>query len=672
MVRIWKPIRSALTLARSLRIRRPRASHGLVQIICVALLCSWSLPLASDESSTTSNGPTINGEEELDAALRHAAKSALGGRDGTIILMDPRTGRVRAVVNERVAFEEAFPPGSAIKPFTLLAALRAGLIDDQMRMLCRERYARSDFEAHCAHPRFKPPFNPAQALAHSCNYYFSKIGEQLSASAFNSTLSLFGLGVRTNNFAGREATGMLPRGDWRISNALGDDPQLLVTPVQLITAYSALINGGHLYATQASGDFKPQERARLQVAPAHRALLLKGLRGAIAYGTAARAGLNSLSAEVYGKTGTSTPVDDFRTSHGWFVGFASAQNSNAQPAPESIRLAVLVFLRRANGTECAELSRPIFEEYARRQLKGAEGPGLLAEGANLRARFGPIASSSSQVRVRLAREGVTVAVSLDDYVFGVLAAEVSIEDEAEALKAHAVASRTYAIKNMRRHGRDGYDFCSSTHCQRYLHVRNESARVDFYHLLRRAITETAGEVLRDGEGRIADAYFSANCGGQTANLESLWGARAPVHLRGVRDEYCSSVAGRNWTDSMTSAQLVGALNNDPRSDVGARLEEVRIVKRDRSGRVEWIALEGERRRLLRGWDFKIIVGRTLGWNRLKSTRFDVARRGASFIFHGSGFGHGLGLCQSGAHVMAGRGASYRQILNHYFPGAGLK
>src|SRR5205807_8769263 len=68
----------------------------------------------------------------------------------------------------------------------------------------------------------------------------------------------------------------------------------------------------------------------------------------------------------------------------------------------------------------------------------------------------------------------------------------------------------------------------------------------------------------------------------------------------------------------------------------------------------------------------IIVGRVLGWNVLKSSRFEIARNGSNFIFHGSGFGHGLGLCQEGAHVMAARGAGYQKILEKYFPGTIIK
>ena len=104
-------------------------------------------------------------------------------------------------------------------------------------------------------------------------------------------------------------------------------------------------------------------------------------------------------------------------------------------------------------------------------------------------------------------------------------------------------------------------------------------------------------------------------------------------------------------------------NNHIGREPRARLDSVRVVRRDRTGRAELVELAGERRKRLRGWDFKIIVGRTLGWNVLKSSRFDVARAGSAFVFHGTGFGHGLGLCQAGAHRMASRGASYREIMD---------
>jgi hypothetical protein len=147
-------------------------------------------------------------------------------------------------------------------------------------------------------------------------------------------------------------------------------------------------------------------------------------------------------------------------------------------------------------------------------------------------------------------------------------------------------------------------------------------------------------------------------------------AHPPSHLRGVSDEACSA-ADESWTDVIPSASLLRALRADERSDVGARLDGVRVTRRDASGRAELIELTGARRRHLRGWDFKIIVGRTLGWSVLKSSRFEVTRAGSAYVFRGTGFGHGLGLCQAGAHVSASRGASYRQILSRYFPGTSV-
>jgi SpoIID/LytB domain protein len=205
-----------------------------------------------------------------------------------------------------------------------------------------------------------------------------------------------------------------------------------------------------------------------------------------------------------------------------------------------------------------------------------------------------------------------------------------------------------------------------------LRVTSANSRPDFHALLRRAVAETENEVLRDSQGHLANAYFSASCGGMTANVQTLWGepAREPFE-RGVADEYCAALPATHWTDAIPARDLLNALRADPRSDVGSHLDAISVVKRDATGRAELVSVEGERRKILRGWDFKIIVGRTLGWSVVKSSRFSVERAGDRFIFRGTGFGHGLGLCQAGAHVMARGGSTYLQILAHYFPGASV-
>jgi stage II sporulation protein D len=246
-------------------------------------------------------------------------------------------------------------------------------------------------------------------------------------------------------------------------------------------------------------------------------------------------------------------------------------------------------------------------------------------------------------------------------------AEGTVESEPEALKALAIAIRTYALKNLGRHTAQGYDFCSTTHCQRYV---GSTAATDSR--LSAAVRATEGQVLLDDHDQPIDAYFGASCGGETANVRDLWGGTPAFYLRGVHDEYCDAGPHAKWTDTISRADLLRALQTDSRTDVGNRLDQVLVSRRDETGRAEFIALDGEHHKIVRGWDFKIIVGRALGWTVLKSSRFEVARSGSNFIFRGRGFGHGLGLCQEGAHVMAARGASYQKILEKYFPGTVVK
>ncbi|MBC7933474.1 MAG: SpoIID/LytB domain-containing protein, partial [Rubrivivax sp.] len=652
-------------------------AHGLAHVcVCAFVLLAWSLPGVIPERRSASVVAPLS-EDDVDAELQRAATRALGGREGTVLVLDAQTGRVRALAGGHAAFAEATPPGSTIKPFTMLTALRAGSLSEESHAFCRGSYRRDDFKIACAHPRYNTAFGPSQALANSCNYFFARAAESIDGAAYARTLDSFGFGAGTRGEEGDESTGQLPHDPPRVPEMLGESESLRVTPAQLATSYAALFNGGRLLAplrARAEG-YEPRERARVAVAPRHRALILAGMRGAVAYGTASRTGMATLPIYVFGKTGTSTPQDDWRA-QGWFVGLAAAADSDEErAAPDSVRLVVLVHFKRSRGSEAAEAARPVFEAYAHAHARQSDSQ-LAGQSADEDSTEAALSSSTNmggaKVRVRLSRGDATLTLPLDDYIFGVLAAEGSVETEIESLKALAVVSRNYALKNLRRHARDHFDLCDTTHCQRFIPVPDEGARPEFYDLVRRAVRETAGEVLQTAAGRTAEVYFSASCGGRTADVAKLWGMRdAPAHLRGVRDEFCAG-AGAPWTDVIPSARLIKALRADERSDTGARLDAVRVLRRDSSGRAQLVALEGERRRILSGWDFKIIVGRTLGWSVLKSSRFEVERAGASFVFHGTGFGHGLGLCQTGAHVMASRGASYRQILAQYFPGTNVE
>jgi len=604
-------------------------------------------------------------EAELDAALQNAAAAALTNRDGTIIVMDAQTGRVRAIVNSQLAYEQALMPGSAIKPFTALAALRAELIDESSRTVCPGRFTGLNFSLACVHKDHLPPFSPSQAIAYSCNYYFATAGQRLGREQLVATLREFDFGQ--NGVLRPCEIGNSAQPDCRERAAVGESDHVQVTPIQLLTAYAALVNGGHLFKPQVSSSdhFQTVERSNINIASKHRAIIVDGMRGAIRYGTARTAKLDSLPLTIVGKTGTAMPAKGFRN-NGWFVGLAAPFQSSGELDASQINLAVLVLLPRAHGSEAAAVARPIFETYANEASRETQTSYTKPNDENPGVVVARSTDAASPIKVHLVSDNVTQTLSLEDYVLGVMRAEGTVEPEPEALKALAIAVRTYALKNRARHATSGYDFCSTTHCQRFVSSSATSS------ILREAVRATEGVVLIDDHGDPIDAYFGASCGGETANIRDLWGVTPASYLRGVRDEYCDAGPHAKWTDTISRADLLRALQSDSRTDVGNRLDQVSISKHDETGRAEFITVDGEHRRTVRGWDFKIIVGRVLGWNVLKSSRFEIARSGSNFIFRGSGFGHGLGLCQEGAHVMAARGAGYQKILEKYFPGTMVK
>ncbi|MFN7926888.1 MAG: SpoIID/LytB domain-containing protein [Blastocatellia bacterium] len=584
-----------------------------------------------------------------DAAIQRAATAALGEREGTILILNPHDGRLRTILNPRLAFQQAFPPGSTIKPFTALVAMRAGVATDDTRIACGRTFKREGYQVVCSHKRINNSLKLHHAIAYSCNYYFSTLAERMNAASFYATLDAFGFGARIGVNAS-ETSGAIKHDDWHSSTAIGNDDNVLVTPAQLLLAFTALVNGGHLWQPRIAeeANFSAQEKRTLNLNPTQRGVLIEGMQGCVEYGSASEAGLQKLPYDVLGKTGTSGASNGFRT-QGWFVSFLLNRKNAKTVAPEDLHLAALVFLKHASGADAAKVAA----DFYRQLIFGSPDPTT-----NHRP-------PTTDLKVHLVRENQTLDIDLESYVRGVLAAEASVETELEALKAQAVVSRTFAEKNRRRHQAEGYDFCSLTHCQRFVSQLAEHNKA----LVLRAAEETAGEVLQDERGQVADVYFHAACGGRTTNLEAVWGQPSPSYLRSVADDYCTTMTHKSWTQAIAMKDLLRALQTEERSHTGGQLAAIVITKRDVSGRAEFVTLEGARRRQLRGWDFALIVNRVLGWNTLKSARFDVQRAGSTFVFRGSGFGHGLGLCQEGAHVMARRGLRYQLIIEHYLPGA---
>ncbi len=637
-----------------------------------------SAPLSTSEASKRK----LNSISDVDAdeSLQRAANDALGEREGSIIVMDAQDGRVRAIVNPRLAAEHAFPPGSALKPFTLLAALRTGVVAPTYTHACRNVFRRGEYEIACSHPKSDAAFDLKQALAYSCNDSFARIGERTNESSWTRAMKDFGFGERTGANIGGESAGRFQVRNWSARTVLGEDDAMLVTPLQMVSAYTALINGGRLMRASVgvTKNFVPTERKRIEINDEMRDIIIGGMRGAIEYGTARGAKLDELPLAVFGKTGTSTASNNFRT-QGWFIGFAGDEKLKDGRGdllrPEKVGVAVLVFLRRAHGADAAHVARGVFEEYARTlsvETRDIETPDKEASGVIINDNRARVADDAIKIGVRdksFPRYKV-VSLNLDDYVAGVLAAESSIEKEVEALKAQAVASRTFALANKGRHASEGFNFCLTTHCQRFVMYGGRAEELQggrMFRRMRETARETSGQVLIDAKGRLVDAYFHARCGGATASINRVWGVESKVnYLNGSRDAACS--AADEWTTRISSKDVGRVMGASLKTDVGKKVVGIEVVGRDASGRAEWLEIRGsERSARVRGWDFKIAIGRALGWANLKSTLFEVEPEGNGFIFRGKGFGHGLGLCQAGAHARAVGGATSQAILKHYYP-----
>lgn len=279
------------------------------------------------------------------------------------------------------------------------------------------------------------------------------------------------------------------------------------------------------------------------------------------------------------------------------------------------------------------------------------------------------------LRVQL-REGTRLVVRevpLEDYVTAAALSEVhpAVDEPAAAaiFDVQAVIARTYALANRGRHARDGFDLCSTTHCQLYEPSRLSASR--WAQTARDAVARTSGEVLWFA-GAPARTVFHADCGGRISSAAAVWGGAAPAYLCGMKDGGAAEGAHAEWIFETTAAALRRALDADPRTAVGASLDRIDVAGRDAAGRAELITLRGTRTFVVRGEIFRDAVTHALGAKSIRSTLFTVQRTGDGFVFSGKGYGHGVGLCQAGAIARLRMGESVESVLARYFPGTKIR
>ncbi|MBI5594521.1 MAG: SpoIID/LytB domain-containing protein [Elusimicrobia bacterium] len=251
-------------------------------------------------------------------------------------------------------------------------------------------------------------------------------------------------------------------------------------------------------------------------------------------------------------------------------------------------------------------------------------------------------------------------LGIEEYLFGVLPHEMSPDWPAEALKAQAVVSRSFALASLGRHEEAGFDLTDDDRSQLYTGLTTESERV------RAAVRATSGEVLNFA-GRSFQPYFHSTCGGHTSDSSEVWGGAKAKPLRGVKDAWCKRSPHYRWDAYLPKEDILAGLNRNGMP--AGRIDDIREGARGAGGFLKDLRLktDGSWERVganqFRLW---------MGVQQLKSVRLDSVRRlRKGFEFSGRGYGHGVGLCQWGARGQAEAGRGYREILSFYFPGASV-
>jgi len=264
------------------------------------------------------------------------------------------------------------------------------------------------------------------------------------------------------------------------------------------------------------------------------------------------------------------------------------------------------------------------------------------------------ASAGRTVRIGVGPSRRPTSIPLEVYVARVLAGEGEPRAADAAQQALAVAIRTFVTANRGRHHREGFDLCDTTHCQvpRTAHPAS-----------RRATLATAGQVLLH-DGRPAELFYSASCGGRSEAASAVWpGVPDYPYLVTADDDV--HAADQPWTADLSAEQVVAALRRA--GFEGRRLRRITIEARNGSGRVARLALDGLQPAAASGAEFRM----ALGPMAIRSTAFTVEPTPAGFRFRGQGFGHGVGMCVIGAGRRAAAGESLTAILGRYYPGLQL-
>jgi stage II sporulation protein D len=310
--------------------------------------------------------------------------------------------------------------------------------------------------------------------------------------------------------------------------------------------------------------------------------------------------------------------------------------------------------------EIAEGENVIFTELNNRLfIKIRSRQGIICDSAWISSRTG---NDSYSLRINGIRQyysgdlhsyrdlGSIVLIDICDiesYIAGVVKAEGGSGKSLEYFKSQAVIARTYMYKYFNKHITDRFNLCDNTHCQVFNGISDDTTII-------RAALETKGEVILGPDSILIIAAFHSNCGGETSPSENVW-LTSQSYLKKVTDPFCTgsrnarwqtSLGLEDWTEYLARIGYTGGKSDPALLDFSqkTRLTDFKIG------------------------NFSVPLTRIRNDLKLRSTFFSISADGDSVIFSGRGYGHGVGLCQEGAMMMAVKGFDYKQIINFYYAG----
>lgn len=259
-------------------------------------------------------------------------------------------------------------------------------------------------------------------------------------------------------------------------------------------------------------------------------------------------------------------------------------------------------------------------------------------------------------------------IPLDEYLLGVVSAEMPANFEQEALNAQALVARTYTIYSIKRNKNkhEGADICdSSACCQAWISKEdrlarwNEDVREEYWNKIVKAVNTTKGKVITYN-GDVIDAFFHSNSGGITEIPVNVWGGTNFPYLQSVQTSGEEGYSQYSSEVTLTQEELINKIrtkHSDFNIDISQQ-DSVKILEYTEAGRVKNIQIGNLK---LSGVEVRSLLG-------LKSTNFKIEINDGKVTFIVTGYGHGVGMSQTGADSMAKQGSNYEEIIKHFYTG----